>query len=376
MRSNNNQNRGKKRRNGGSEDTVKKLVMALAAVLAAVVIWAIYKMIKPDTPITNITGEVASVVDGNTIKLKSGLTVELLGVNKTGASKSFLESNVLGKTVTLTADSHETKTTYRDPMQETVRAYVRVSGDVPYTTLNRYILSKKLSTLNDSFCQDSLEIYRKLVIDSISPSSCKNCGTLLDDIQLGKKMTPATFAIKTDKSIGTGFFINENGLALTNYHVLADANELRIYLSDEEGNITPDRNRAFMRILDYNKKLDYAIFMVQLDNNEKVPYLCLAQKRPERGTDVGIVGNPKGQTATFSKGQISALRTDIGLIQTDASMTYGNSGGPICDHYAHVVGIADGIIPGEGNLNFGVDIIPVREALDKLKDVEYYGGKK
>lgn len=373
---NNNKPKGRKGRKSGGDDTSKKLVIALAAVLAAVVLWLFFNH-KSDSSVTGTTGEVSKVIDGNTIQLKSGLKVELLGVKKTESSRSFLEENVKGKTVRLTSDSHESKVTYKDPMTETVRAYVHVEENVSYAALNGHMLRLGVASLNREFCSDSLSVWDGLGRNTETGSgSDPASGTLLSDIELGKKITPATFLIKTDKGLGTGFFINENGLALTNFHMFEGASQFMVYLSDEEGNITSDRNRPLSRPLYADNKLDYAIFVVQLDPGEKVPYLCLADKRPERGTDVGIVGNPMGATATYSKGQISALRVEEGLIQTDANVTHGSSGGPICDHYGRVLGIVRGGMDGSGNLNFGVDIIPVREKLDELKDVKTYGGKK
>lgn len=371
---NNNKSKGRRGRRDGNDDTAKKLVIAFAVVLAAVVLWLIFNH-KADTSVNGTIGQVSKIIDGNTIQLKSGLTVELLGVKNTENSRSFLEENVKGKTVKLTSDSHESKVTYKDPMSETVRAYVHVEGNVSYGALNGHMLRLGITSLNREFCNDSLAVWEALDTKSTTGPDYEP-GTLLSDIELGKKITPATFLIETDRGIGTGFFINENGLALTNYHMFEGASQFMVYLSDEEGNITSDRNRPLSRPLYGDHNLDYAVFVVQLDPGEKVPYLCLADTRPERGTEVGIVGNPKGATATYSKGQISALRIDDGLIQTDANVTHGSSGGPICDHYGRVVGIVRCGLEGSGNLNFGVDIIPVRKQLDELKDVKTYGGKK
>lgn len=134
-------------------------------------------------------------------------------------------------------------------------------------------------------------------------------------------------------------------------------------------------------MVQYSSKYDWCIFVVSLDPGEKSHYLKLARLRPERGVDVGVVGNPKGLLATYTTGQVTNIHEEAGKIQIDASMTQGNSGGPICNFNGEVVGIAQSVAGNPdgsnatGNLNFGTDIMIVRNALDQLKDVKTYGGK-
>ena len=96
---------------------------------------------------------------------------------------------------------------------------------------------------------------------------------------------------------------------------------------------------------------------------------------------MGIVGNPQGLLATFTTGAVTNYHEELGKIQVDASMTQGNSGGPICNFQGEVVGIAQSVLGNgdgtnaTGNINFGTDIMIVRKALNELKDVKTYGGK-
>lgn len=383
-------NRSKKRKkNDGGKNVIFIAVGVVAVALVAVF------MLMPGKKhyINDEVGEVRSVVNGNTIELKNGLKVQLLGVESSTRSQEFLSKNLVGQQVRLTADGSNQKPYYTNAEKETVSAYVHTVGASSFSNVNGYMIHEKQAGFLNAYCNDSAKIFAEYAKGenpnpTPGPTPGPNPYKLLSEIELGKKMTEATFLIvgntNEGQSIGTGFFINKNGLALTNYHVLAHQANYTIFVSDEEGHITQDRDRSIARLITANKSLDYAIFMVSLDNGEEVPYLDLAKERPERGTRVGVVGNPATDSgvflATFTTGQISALRENSGEIQFNASITNGNSGGPVCDYYGRVVGIAKSVAVKDGqqnaaNLNFGVDIQLVRKELDELKDVKTYGGK-
>ena len=383
-------NRSKKRK---KNDGGKNMIFIAVGVVAVALVAVFLLMPGKKHYINDEVGEVRSVVNGNTIELKNGLKVQLLGVESSTRSQEFLSKNLVGQQVRLLADGSNQKPYYTNAEKETVSAYVHTVGASTFSNVNGYMIHEKQAGFLNAYCNDSAKIFAEYAkggspTPTPSPTPGSNPYSLLSEIELGKKMTEATFLIvgntSEGQSIGTGFFINKNGLALTNYHVLAHRANYTIFVSDEEGHITQDRDRSIARLITANKSLDYAIFMVSLDNGEEVPYLDLAKERPERGTRVGVVGNPATDSgvflATFTTGQISALRENSGEIQFNASITNGNSGGPVCDYYGRVVGIAKSVAVKNGqqnaaNLNFGVDIQLVRKELDELKDVKTYGGK-
>lgn len=378
---------GRRRRDDGNK---KPLIIAAIVVILAGIAWYSYKTMFPNKHHLPYDGVVQSVDENGTLILKNGLKVQLLGITANDSTIEFLNANVIGKNVHLIADSHDTKPYFTHASTDLVRSYVTVTENVEYKKLNGYLLRKQLAILNEGYCQDSIAAYRSyvnykdkdtLVIDSGHPAP----NGPFTKQTLFKYMALSTFLIQTESergtSIGTGFFINENGLALTNYHVLAGANSGKVFLCDENGNITADRDRDILRIVQYSSKYDWCIFVVSLDPGEKSPYLKLARQRPERGVDVGVVGNPRGLLATYTTGQVTNIHEEAGKIQIDASMTQGNSGGPICNFNGEVVGIAQSVAGNSdgsnatGNLNFGTDIMIIRNALDQLKDVKTYGGK-
>lgn len=367
----------------------KKVIIGIACAAIAAIAIIIYFTLPKAHSITGTTGDVRSVVDGNTIELTNGLKVKLLGVGNTDASKDFL-NQLVGKTVQLTADSKDRIQSYKNPMEETVRAYVRVTApSVSFSAVNGYILRNVSGAqFENAFCSDSLSAFsstKKAEEQGGAVSETSSHGVLLSEVELSKKMTPASFLIMVShadgtKSYGTGFFIYKNGLSLTAAHILDsdDISNVTIFLSDEEGNVTIDKNRNFGRIIAGSSRNDYdfAIFTVQLDNGENVPYLPLAKKCPERGEKVATVGNPEGLTATFTPdGSVAAIRE--GKIQLNLRGTHGSSGGPICNYYGEVVGIMSEMSNGEGgdNAKFATDITIVRKKLDTLSDIKNYGGK-
>lgn len=327
---------------------------------------------------------VRSIKNGNTIILSNMLTVKLLGIENTPSSFDYLKQELVGKTIRLKADKTlpAAYSTYVDASKDSVFAHVALvnsaSTSIP---INGYMLKSGFAKWAATPNNDSATVYKNY--SNLIPN------VKLTDEQLCLKMTPATFLIE-DKTgaIGTGFFISDDGLALTNNHVINDEenakNRYTIYLSDEYGNISKDKNRPILRVLYTNADYDFTIFRVRLDPNEKSPCLFVARNVPVRGSHVGVVGNPRGLTATFSTGEFSAFRELNGephTIQITAPVNHGNSGGPICDEYGIVIGIVKSILADgagnadTGNLNFGVDIRVPRLVLNKLDDVKTYYGK-
>lgn len=382
--------RSRRHGGGGKEDNSKMLIgIGVVALLAVIIFLCWPNPVKHN--IDDVEETVTAVTRGNQIKLASGLTVDLLGVSDTQQAREFLESEVKGKTVTLTADSKDATPYYYKAEEETVRAYVRVKADCTYRCLNGYLLRQHLAKVNMDYCTDSLEAYRSYenakaaAGDGKVPASLDtDNGTLLSKVELNKVMGRASMLLVVDgRSIGTGFFINSDGFALTNVHVLQGISDpqgqnIQVYIADESGRITGERNRYFGRIVGGDPDNDWVLFTVKLDANEKVPYLNLAKQRPDTGTDVAAFGHTLGEVGTFTTGVVSGQRGN--LLQISAPIDQGNSGGPVCDFYGRVVGIAQSIKVDNGqkavsNIGFAVDIQLVREQLDKLKDVKTYGGK-
>ncbi len=184
--------------------------------------------------------------------------------------------------------------------------------------------------------------------------------------ELFKLVNPATVEIKTYRAndvyfgMGSGFFINQTGLLLTNYHVIENASSYKVTTSDEEEFIVTT-------VVAYDIEKDIAILQVNT-NGKQVAYLDITPELPESGDAVYAIGSSLGLTGTFSSGIVSYVNREIDgvkYIQTTAPISEGNSGGPLVNEQGYVVGINSASYTEGQNLNLAVEISQYKT----LKDV-------
>ena len=151
---------------------------------------------------------------------------------------------------------------------------------------------------------------------------------------------------------GSGFFVNANGLLITNYHVIAGANKALVGLADKSW-------IAVAGVLAADKDWDLVLLQVAGD---PTPFVPLAERSGKVGEEVFVISSPHRLANTFSRGMISGRRKvgGVSLIQTDASVSHGSSGGPLLSANGHVVGVISKRIGEDGELNFAIDIAHVR----------------
>lgn len=161
---------------------------------------------------------------------------------------------------------------------------------------------------------------------------------------------------RREEGLGSGVIVSTNGYILTNNHVVADADELKVLLSD---------GREFVaKVIGTDEKTDVAVIKIDV---EDLPVVTLADSDKLRvGDIVFAVGNPLGVGQTVTMGIVSATgRTNVGIlandqiggyenfIQTDAAINQGNSGGALVDAKGRLVGINSAILSATGG-NIGI----------------------
>lgn len=317
------------------------------------------------------TGYYVEDVEGATLIMNTGLRVKLLGIKEDSKqAEQYLRKNVVDTYVDLVPDS-ETGEPILAADDEVYRYVIIPSEneDDPYQCLNTLLIDQyKLDVWDASYVKDSLDNYNELLI--------KDKPKKLSDLALYMKQR--TFLIETPQGIGTGFFINDTGTAITNNHVLSNKNgQVWLYADDpDDSNIYKNKTRGIKRIDNTDPNLDITIFTVDLDKDESVPYFRLADRHAKQGDFCATLGNPHGLTATYSApGSVSAYRDNGGvtLMQYTIPTNGGNSGGPVCLENGYVYAVHAMGDKTMQNTNYGIDILQVRPILDQLGIK--YGGK-
>lgn len=148
---------------------------------------------------------------------------------------------------------------------------------------------------------------------------------------------------------GSAFFIDNEGTAITNYHVLDGATKATVKTFD-------GKEYEIDSVLVSNRKKDIVKFTLRNDNNHRFKYLAFANDSPQQGDKVYNISSPLGLEQTFSDGVISATRSDSHgeVIQITAPISPGSSGSAVINENGEVVAVATYLMKGGQNLNFGV----------------------
>lgn len=167
-----------------------------------------------------------------------------------------------------------------------------------------------------------------------------------------------------ERSLGSGFILNEAGYILTNDHVVSGAEQIKVRLADQ---------RVFSgKLVGVDPKTDVAV--IKIDSEKPLPAVVLGDSdRLKVGQWALAIGNPFGLDSTLTVGVISALgRTNVGIedyedfVQTDASINPGNSGGPLLNIYGEVVGVNTAIVASGQGIGFAIPINLARLIAEQL----------
>jgi serine protease Do len=185
----------------------------------------------------------------------------------------------------------------------------------------------------------------------------------------GPRMGPMPPEPFKQRSLGSGFVLSEDGYIVTNNHVVENAAEIIVRMSNEE--------EAAAKLIGRDPKTDLAL--IRLEGHDDLPPAPLGNSDElEVGEWVMAIGNPFGLDHTVTAGIVSAKGRHIGgpyddFIQTDASINPGNSGGPLLNINGEVVGINTAIFTrGGGNIGIGF-AIPINLARDVLAELRDKG---
>ncbi len=170
------------------------------------------------------------------------------------------------------------------------------------------------------------------------------------------------------QSLGSGFLINDAGFIMTNFHVISGSSRIQVTLSDQ--------SQYYARLLDGDRSDDLAL--IKINPKKKAEFLRLGDSdHLQVGQKVLAIGNPFGLEGTLTVGVVSSIGRKIdgedqqqleGMIQTDAAINGGNSGGPLLDSNGAVIGINTAIL---GRTNIGIGFaLPINRAKALLSDYQ------
>ncbi len=172
------------------------------------------------------------------------------------------------------------------------------------------------------------------------------------------------------RSLGSGFILNREGLILTNNHVVENADEIVVQLANEK--------EYKAKLVGRDPKTDIAVIKIDVDDGEELKPVVLGDSDQLRvGEWIFAIGNPFGLSSTVTAGIVSAKGRFIGqgnyddFIQTDAAINPGNSGGPLVNLKGEVVGINSAIFSRSGGnigIGFAIPINLAKELLPQLQE--------
>jgi S1-C subfamily serine protease len=185
--------------------------------------------------------------------------------------------------------------------------------------------------------------------------------TAITEISADPFSSPFGPAVEQQRALGSGFVISKAGYIVTNYHVVAGAKSVQVSFSNNES--------MKARVIGSDPSTDLSVLQVNASSRALTPLVFGNSDSIKVGDAVIAIGNPFGLSRTVTAGIVSALQRLITapnqyaidhVIQTDAAINHGNSGGPLINGRAEVVGVNAQIDTGttgeQGNVGIGFAI--------------------
>ncbi len=182
-------------------------------------------------------------------------------------------------------------------------------------------------------------------------------------------------ATQVQQSLGSGFVIDKAGLVVTNYHVVRTAESVYVSFSNS------DSMRA--EIVGRDAATDVALLKVVANSRALKPLRLGDSDKVQVGDQVAAIGNPLGYERSITLGIVSALHRSLTspggtpidrVIQTDAVLNRGNSGGPLLNAQGEVIGVSSAIATGDIGSNSGIGFaIPINTVSDIVAQLKTRG---
>lgn len=179
---------------------------------------------------------------------------------------------------------------------------------------------------------------------------------------------------ESQRVLGSGFVIDKDGHVVTNYHVVNGASDIEVSFSNQE--------TVSAKVVGTDPSTDLALLEVEVEAKALTPLSLADSDQVKVGDPVAAIGNPFGLERTVTAGIVSALQREVRapnnftidhVIQTDAPINSGNSGGPLIDAEGRVIGVNSSIetangVGGNVGIGFAVPSNTVKSVVAQLLD--------
>jgi len=209
--------------------------------------------------------------------------------------------------------------------------------------------------------------------NSLEPKTIEDCVNATVTIFVDKGLSIKNGIGFADGVVGSGFFIDERGYIVTNYHVIQDLVDptyegfSRLYIKLQEDLDT----KIPAKVIGYDSILDLALIKAEID--PKFVLTLGSSDRLKVGTEISAIGAPIGLDGTLTTGVISTAERKLNTLgtyfQVDAAINSGNSGGPLIDKNHNVQAVVFAGIPSFQGLNFAIPV----EYLKQILPIMYKG---
>ncbi len=206
-------------------------------------------------------------------------------------------------------------------------------------------------------------VYSRLLPEASVLADDEGSQAGLDPAEIYRRVSPSVVSIEVqiglfDTAGGAGFVVDNNGHIVTNAHVVEDAYDILVVFHDGA--------EASAELVGIDALVDIAVIRVHVEPRRLKPVTFGDSDDLAVGQSVLAIGNPFGLEGTLTTGIISGIKRDLefrdgtvaqGMIQTDAALGRGNSGGPLINRAGEVIGVNTAAYTGfSGSSNFGFAI--------------------
>jgi serine protease Do len=186
--------------------------------------------------------------------------------------------------------------------------------------------------------------------------------------ELVNEIGEAVIQVRTPSGLGSGFFLNEDGFLITNFHVIESETQISVEVYHQKDGQLDRKTYKQVRIIALNKFADLALLKVEDRDAARFKSVALGSAEVlSVGESVFAIGSPLGLERTVTEGILSTKTREMGgllYLQTTAQINPGNSGGPLFNLSGEVIGVTYMKVSSGEGLGFAIPVEYVKFFLD------------